>query len=204
MKVFCPDLNEICDDFVNVIKQKRNSVDNILTDFEPLVKVMTLEAACTLILGRRNLLQETTDRNLHELGEATKHLFEIFRDAYYGMQIFAKIYSSDNQKHFGFFASTGNGLWKYFPSQIYRNFVRYEEKAYDIVYEIISKTLKENEYMAEDNENMTILSRILKSEGLDDRDKISGIIGKIWILIVLSILILFFNSQTLLPPAKLE
>lgn len=85
--IFCPDLNEICDDFVNVIKQKRNSADNILNSFEQLVRMMTLEAACTLILGRRNLLQETTDKNLFELGEATKHLFEIFRDIYYGNKV---------------------------------------------------------------------------------------------------------------------
>lgn len=82
--VFCPDLNEICDDFVNVIKQKRGSDDDILRNFEPPLRVMTLEAACTLILGRRNLTQQTTDKNIYELGEASKHLFEIFRDIYYG------------------------------------------------------------------------------------------------------------------------
>lgn len=84
LSVFCPDLNEICDDFVNVIRQKRNSTDNIMNDFEPAMKMMNLEAACTLILGRRNLLQQTTDKKLLELSEATKHIFEIFRDIYYG------------------------------------------------------------------------------------------------------------------------
>lgn len=90
LSVFCPDLNEICDDFVNVIREKRNSSDNILNDFEPVMKMMNLEAACTLILGRRNLLQKTTDRNLQELSEATKHLFKIFRDIYYGKLDFNK------------------------------------------------------------------------------------------------------------------
>ena len=81
---FCPDLNEICDDFVDVIRRKRNSTDNILYDMEPDLKIMALEAACTLILGRRNLLQETADKDLTELSESIKHMFRVIRDSYYG------------------------------------------------------------------------------------------------------------------------
>lgn len=33
--------------------------------------------------------------------------------------------------------------------------------------------------MAEDSDKMSILSKIIKSDGLDDRDKISGVIGKL-------------------------
>jgi ecdysone 20-monooxygenase len=82
--LFCPDLNEICDDFVNEIKQKRNCDDNILRDFDPIAKLMTLEAACCLILGRRNSLQEINDKNLHELGEASKKAFENMAESYFG------------------------------------------------------------------------------------------------------------------------
>jgi hypothetical protein len=71
-----------------VIRQNRKPNDNVLNDFEPSIKIMNLEAACTLILGRRNLLQQTTDKKLQELSEATKHTFEIFRDVYYGEYLF--------------------------------------------------------------------------------------------------------------------
>lgn len=81
---FFKDLNEICDEFINIIRQNRNPIDNVLNDFEPIMKMMNLEAACTLILGRRNLLQRTSDTNLKDLSEATKHIFEIFRDIYFG------------------------------------------------------------------------------------------------------------------------
>lgn len=73
----------------------------------------------------------------------------------------------------------GNGLWKYIPTKLYKEFVENEEKAYDIIYEIIAKALNDNEMMAEDSDNLSILSTILRSNGLDDRDKISGIIGEL-------------------------
>lgn len=95
---FCPELNDICDDFIIVIKEKRNSDDNILENFDPYAKLMTLEAACCLILGRRNSLQDTTDRDLEELMETSKNLFSLFREAYYGnlfySNLFLKIFNS--------------------------------------------------------------------------------------------------------------
>lgn len=39
------------------------------------------------------------------------------------------------------------------------------------------KSLNEDQFLAEDSDSMSILSRIIKSDGLDDRDKISGVIG---------------------------
>lgn len=71
----------------------------------------------------------------------------------------------------------GTGLWKYFPSKIYKDYVKNEEKIYDIILEIINKTLKDGELIAQDRENESILSIILKTEGLNDMDKISGVIG---------------------------
>lgn len=81
---FCPDLNDICDDFIDEIRQVRSDGDNLLENFEQLLKLLTVEAGCSLILGRRNLWQGTDARNLHELNEATKNLFSIFRETYYG------------------------------------------------------------------------------------------------------------------------
>lgn len=70
-------------------------------------------------------------------------------------------------------------MWKYFPTKLYKDYVKNEEKSYDIVYDIVAKAMKDNEFMAEDSDNLSVLSTILKSNGLDHRDKISGIIGEI-------------------------
>lgn len=70
-------------------------------------------------------------------------------------------------------------MWKYIPTKLYRDYVENEEKSYDIVYDIVAKAMKDNEFMAEDSENLSVLSTILKANGLDHRDKISGIIGEI-------------------------
>lgn len=68
-------------------------------------------------------------------------------------------------------------MWKYFPTKLYRDFVENEEKIYDIIYDIVTASLKDIELMAEDGGNQSILSTIIKLDGLDQRDKISGIIG---------------------------
>ena len=78
--------------------------------------------------------------------------------------------------HASFFI--GNCLWKYFPSRIYKEYAENEEKIYNIILEIIKNTIQNNEFMAQDKENESILVKILKTEGLDIRDKISGVIGK--------------------------
>jgi ecdysone 20-monooxygenase len=86
LSAFCPDLNEICDEFSSVIKQKRNSSD-IVQNFDEIMKLMSLEVACCLILGRRmGYLQDQMEHNeeIKELGHAANNIFAIFRDAYYG------------------------------------------------------------------------------------------------------------------------
>lgn len=83
---FCPELNEICDEFVNMIKQRRNA-DDVVEKFDDLMKMMSLEASSSLILGRRmGYLQECgeNNENFMELGNAAKNIFAIFRDAFYG------------------------------------------------------------------------------------------------------------------------
>ena len=72
----------------------------------------------------------------------------------------------------------GNGLWKYLPSKMYKDFAKHEEKAYDIVLKIINKTVKE-EQMDIECDNESVLLTILKTNGLDMRDKISGVMGKL-------------------------
>lgn len=51
-----------------------------------------------------------------------------------------------------------------------------EEKIYEIVLEIINKTLTNGDAVGLDDESL--LMTILKTEGLDIRDKVSGVIGK--------------------------
>lgn len=53
-----------------------------------------------------------------------------------------------------------------------------EELVYDIISEIISKTIKDEEAMGSENDKPSLLLTILKTERLDMREKISGTIGE--------------------------
>lgn len=72
---------------------------------------MSLEAVCTLMLGRRmgflgqNLKEED---KVMKLAAAVKQLFISQRDSYYGL-----------------------GLWKYIPTKTYRDFAKSEEIIYE-------------------------------------------------------------------------
>lgn len=82
---FCPDLNQICDDFVIEMKAKRNA-NNIVIGVENILKSMSVESACCLILGKRlGLLQKKTgNEDFLLLKEASKNVFKSIRDSYYG------------------------------------------------------------------------------------------------------------------------
>jgi ecdysone 20-monooxygenase len=89
LAAFCPDLNQVCDDFINVMKKKRNS-ENIVENVDDILKSMSIESACCLILGRRiGFLNETSEETakFHELETAAKNVFKGCRDAYYGEKI---------------------------------------------------------------------------------------------------------------------
>jgi ecdysone 20-monooxygenase len=157
ISTFCTEFSEICDELINVIKERRDE-DSVLRNFDELVKTMSLEASCGLILGRKmGYLTDDIDGmddTTRELQTGMKNIFRIFRDAFYG-----------------------NGMWKYFPSKLYDDYVATEDKLYDVVMKVIKETLHDSEFMALDRDNMSILAMILKTEGLDMRDKISGVIG---------------------------
>lgn len=82
---FCPDLNQICDDFIDQMKVQRNS-RNIVVGVENILKSMSVESACCLILGKRLgfLNEKMGNDDLFQLTEASKNVFKSFRDAYYG------------------------------------------------------------------------------------------------------------------------
>lgn len=56
------------------------------------------------------------------LATAVKRLFVLTRDAYYG-----------------------NGMWKYFPTKTYKEYVETEETIYDIISELVDETLEKGE-----------------------------------------------------------
>lgn len=83
---FCPDLNEICDYFIEKIKKRRNC-DNIAENVEEVLQSMSFESVCHLILGKRfGFLDDIneTNINLKKLGDAVKNIFKSFRETYYG------------------------------------------------------------------------------------------------------------------------
>lgn len=69
-------------------------------------------------------------------------------------------------------------MWKYFPTKLYTNYVRNEEISYEIIHELIKNALKDDQLNQVD-EDASLLIKILKTEGLDMKDKISGVIGEL-------------------------
>lgn len=83
---FCPELNQICDDLINQIKERRNE-NNLAENVDDLLKSMSFESGCCLILGgRMGFLAENAEDNesWQDLATAAKNLFKNIRDAYYG------------------------------------------------------------------------------------------------------------------------
>lgn len=108
---FLPALNAVCDDFVELLRTRRDPQTNVVPNFEELANLMGLEAVCTLMLGRRmGFLVPNTKQpeKISQLAAAVKQLFISQRDSYYGL-----------------------GLWKYFPTKTYRDFARAEDLIYE-------------------------------------------------------------------------
>jgi ecdysone 20-monooxygenase len=81
---FCPELNEICDDFITKIKERRNG-ENVAENVDDVLKSMSFESSCCLILGKRmGFLNESSESKEKKLAAALKNIFKSFRDAYYG------------------------------------------------------------------------------------------------------------------------
>lgn len=110
---FLPILNTIFDDFIDLLKIKRDPSTQCVDSFHDVANLMSLEAVCTLMLGRRmgfleqNLKEED---KIMKLAAAVKQLFISQRDSYYGL-----------------------GLWKYFPTKTFRDFSKSEEVIYEWV-----------------------------------------------------------------------
>lgn len=64
-------------------------------------------------------------------------------------------------------------MWKYFPTKLYKRYEKAEEDAYEIVQKMIVNLTKEG--LRDDGSPM---STILHAEGLDEREKVSGVVGE--------------------------
>jgi len=57
--------------------------------------------------------------------------------------------------------------------------VKSEDTIYRVVSDIIKNALDDSEFMAYDSHESNMFLTILKQEGLDMRDKVSGIVGEL-------------------------
>lgn len=108
LQAFLPALNDICDDFVELLRTKRCPVTGILQNFQDVANLMGLEAVCMLMMGRRmGFLSAEPDSDVLKLAAAVKRLFATQRDSTYGL-----------------------GLWRYVRTRTWREFSESEELIY--------------------------------------------------------------------------
>lgn len=108
LQAFLPALNCICDDFINLLRAKRDPQTNRIENFQNTVNLFGLEAVCTLMLGKRmGFLSQNPPDNVAKLAAAVKTLFITQRDSSYGFS-----------------------MWKYVSTKTYRDFVETEDTIY--------------------------------------------------------------------------
>lgn len=70
--------------------------------------------------------------------------------------------------------SIGNQMWKYLPTKLYKRYAKAEEATHRIAKKIILNLKKEGL-----RDNGSPMSTILHAEGLDERDKVVGVVGEL-------------------------
>ncbi|XP_055907958.1 ecdysone 20-monooxygenase [Eupeodes corollae] len=156
---FLPSLNSVCDDFIELIRHRRNPNTWEVKNFEDIANLMGLEAVCTLMLGRRMGFLSTESEQPEKvklLAKAVKQLFVSQRDSYYGY-----------------------GLWKYIPTKTYSQFSKSEDYVYDMISEMVEQALRDEEFEVtnfDDDDLKSIFISILQLKDIDIRDKKSAII----------------------------
>ncbi|KAF7997336.1 hypothetical protein HCN44_005613 [Aphidius gifuensis] len=149
---FFPSLNHVADEFISLIKRKRN--DGCVMAFERLAYRMGLESTCTLILGRYlGFLKPSTSSFTYKLAEAVRIHFTASRDAFYGLPI-----------------------WKYLPTTVWKKFIKSEEEIYDLVSELLEETIDQQKEDAKDEPIEAVFQSILREKTLDMNDKKAGIV----------------------------
>nr|ARW79963.1 cytochrome P450 314A1 [Aphis citricidus] len=151
---FLPEVNQLADDFINLIAQARDS-NNVVEKFESYCNRMGLESTCTLILGRRfGFLDGEVSETATRLADSVTSQFRASQEAFYGLP-----------------------LWKLIPTKAYKEFVASEDALYDIVSEIVDTALIDEEQSCIDVRSVFI--SILQVSELDNRDKKAAIIDYI-------------------------
>ncbi|XP_043277913.1 ecdysone 20-monooxygenase isoform X2 [Venturia canescens] len=150
---FFPALNQVSDDFINLIRVRRSGDD--VTGFEEIAYRMGLESTCTLILGRHlGFLKPHSATSLTtRLAEAVRIHFTASRDAFYGLP-----------------------LWKILPTLAYRQLIESEDAIYNIISELLETTINEQKEDARDERVEAVFQSILREKNLDMRDKKAAII----------------------------
>ncbi|XP_050354520.1 ecdysone 20-monooxygenase isoform X1 [Nymphalis io] len=150
---FIPELNSICDDFLNLLKTCRRP-DGIVHGFDQLTNRMGLESVCGLMLGTRlGFLERWMSGRAAALAASVKAHFRAQRDSYYGAP-----------------------LWKFAPTSLYKTFVRSEETIHMIVSELMEEARSRTRGAAQDDGMQEIFLKILANPELDMRDKKAAVI----------------------------
>lgn len=102
-----PKLEQVVDEFVSLIRRKRNA-DGVIYKFNEQIQLFGLEALAGLILDRRlGILDPNPPFEIVELARAAQQIFITFRDVFYG-----------------------SSLWKYLPTRTWTKYVQAEELIY--------------------------------------------------------------------------
>ncbi|XP_015517676.2 cytochrome P450 family 24 subfamily A member shade isoform X1 [Neodiprion pinetum] len=151
---FLPALNQVTDEFVNLIRQQRDTKHNCVTGFEELAYRLGLESTCTLILGRRlGFLEPDTGALTARLADAVRIHFRASRDAFYGLP-----------------------LWKLVATKAYAELVSSEDAIYDTISELLDNTSSDQLDDANDDSVEAVFKSILRDKNLDMRDKKAAIV----------------------------
>lgn len=151
---FLPEVNQLADDFNNLISQARGS-NNVVRGFESYCNRMGLESTCTLILGRRfGFLDGEVSETATRLADSVTSQFRASQETFYGLP-----------------------LWKLIPTKAYKEFVASEDALYEIVSDIVDSALVDEEQSCTDVRSVFV--SILQASELDNRDKKAAIIDYI-------------------------
>ncbi|KAF9416362.1 hypothetical protein HW555_006316 [Spodoptera exigua] len=153
MQGFLPELNTICDDFLELVNTSRRA-DGTVPGFDQLTNRMGLESVCALMLGSRlGFLERWMSGRAATLASAVKAHFRAQRDSFYGAP-----------------------LWKFAPTTLYRTFAKSEDTIHTIVSDLMEEAKLKTQKNASDEAMREIFMRILENPALDMRDKKAAVI----------------------------
>lgn len=139
-------IEEIADDWTNLIKQQRNEKGEI-HNLEKLSSRLGLETTCALVLGRRMgfLLPDGESESARRLANAVHEHFIACRDTYFGLP-----------------------FWKLYETPRYKRLIKSEEEIYTLALELI-------ESADESTKESAIFQSVLKAN-IDEREKTAAIV----------------------------